>query len=229
MYYTEIQVPQILATYTRSSRVFLNPLFTTGIVLRTIGFSAPYPSNFVSLRFQCGLERANGSTLSTTTSQRLSGYTEYFVVNALLTFDDIPFHCPLRSRYTNVSGADCILIYIDRYAHKHWMIFRRTILYCTNLGPTTGASFQTMRDLLSAAFPSTQVYDLVEFVNEPLRPRSFYPKCFTTGSSLSTLVLWLQDCFLPNRDSQCHPGRPVVQLPQAAAMDSRYFLFALML
>ena len=40
------------------------------------------------------------------------------------------------------------------------------------LGSNTGASFQTMRDLLSAAFPSTQLYyfqRLSTFVNEPFR------------------------------------------------------------
>ena len=43
------------------------------------------------------------------------------------------------------------------------------------LGSNTGASFQTMRDLLSAAFPSTQLYyflRLSTFVNEPFRSKA---------------------------------------------------------
>ena len=42
------------------------------------------------------------------------------------------------------------------------------------LGSNTGASFQTMRDLLSAAFPPTQLYyflSLSVFVNEPFRSK----------------------------------------------------------
>ena len=43
------------------------------------------------------------------------------------------------------------------------------------LGSNTGASFQTMRDLLSAAFPSTQLYyflRLSSFVNKPFRSKA---------------------------------------------------------
>ena len=43
------------------------------------------------------------------------------------------------------------------------------------LGSNTGASFQTIRDLLSAAFPSTQLYyflRLSTFVNEPFRSKA---------------------------------------------------------
>ena len=43
------------------------------------------------------------------------------------------------------------------------------------LGSNTGASFQTMRDLLSAAFPSTQLYyflRLSSFVKEPFRSKA---------------------------------------------------------
>ena len=43
------------------------------------------------------------------------------------------------------------------------------------LGSNTGASFQTMRELLSAAFPSTQLYyflRLSSFVNEPFRSKA---------------------------------------------------------
>ena len=43
------------------------------------------------------------------------------------------------------------------------------------LGSDTGASFDTMRELLSAAFPPTQLYyllRLVEFVNEPFRSKA---------------------------------------------------------
>ena len=43
------------------------------------------------------------------------------------------------------------------------------------LGSNTGTSFQTMRGLLSAAFPSTQLYyflRLSSFVNEPFRSKA---------------------------------------------------------
>ena len=43
------------------------------------------------------------------------------------------------------------------------------------LGSNTGASFQAMRDLLSAAFPPTQLYYFLRlsvFVNEPFRPKA---------------------------------------------------------
>ena len=70
-----------------------------------------------------------------------------------------------------------------------------------------------MRDLLSAAFPSTQVYyflRLVEFVNEPFRskPRSFYPKCFTKGSSQYpplSLIYYFYPSMpkIGNQDSAC--------------------------
>ena len=43
------------------------------------------------------------------------------------------------------------------------------------LGSNTGASFQTMRDLVSAAFPPTQLYyflRLTSFVNEPFRSKA---------------------------------------------------------
>ena len=49
------------------------------------------------------------------------------------------------------------------YSTLHW------------LGSNTGASFQTMRELLSAAFPSTQLYyflQLSTFVNEPFRSKA---------------------------------------------------------
>ena len=48
-----------------------------------------------------------------------------------------------------------------------------SILY--QLGSNTGASFQVMRDLLSAAFPPTQLYYLLRlavFVNEPFRSKA---------------------------------------------------------
>ena len=50
---------------------------------------------------------------------------------------------------------------------------RYSTLY--RLGSNTGASFQAMRELLSAAFPSTQLYyflRLSTFVNEPFRSKA---------------------------------------------------------
>ena len=91
------------------------------------------------------------------------GYREHLVVfrrHSMSSPASHTLHKKFRCRQLRPQALD------DVQAHYN-------LLY--KLGSDTGASFETMRELLSAAFPPTQLYyllRLVEFVNEPFRSKA---------------------------------------------------------
>ena len=101
---------------------------------------------------------------------RKIGFREHFVDfrrHSLSSPTSISLHKRFRRRlHPNLHRQLRLEMLDDIQAHY-------STLY--QLGSNTGASFQTMRGLLSAAFPSTQLYyflRLSSFVNEPFRSKA---------------------------------------------------------
>ena len=152
----------------------LNLRFTIGSGPTVTGFSVQFQlrSNFPSPQF--GSRRANGSTCYVLI-QMLPGFTDFYgrvSVNIWLIFVVIRCPHPLHCLYTSVFRRR---LHPDLHRQlRPEMLDDIQAHYSTlyRLGSNTGASFQTMRDLLSAAFPSPQLYyflRLSTFVNEPFR------------------------------------------------------------
>ena len=99
-----------------------------------------------------------------------ASFANWGILTTLLISVVIPCHHQLHTLYTR-SFADVHhqlrpQALDDVQAHYNQLY---------ELGSDTGASFETMRELLSAAFPPTQLYyllRLVEFVNEPFRSKA---------------------------------------------------------
>ena len=135
-----------------------NPRFTTGSDPILTGFSAPFRlrSNFPFPRF--GSRKASGASGSIS-----------------LIFDVIRCRLPPPSVYTNAFDDDYIRIFNGKYDPTCWMTFKHIYSILYQLGSNTGASFQATRNLLSAAFPPTQLYYFLRlsvFVNEPFRSKA---------------------------------------------------------
>ena len=175
---------------------FWNRRFIIGIDQRTVGFIALFPLKFDDL-IQSGYKRANGSVLTSMPLVYTGSFARLVFASILLTFADMPFGSCIQTlqklfrrrlhpnlhRQLRPEALDDIQA---RYSLLH------------KLGSNTGASFQSMRGLLSAAFPSTQLYyflRLVELVKEPFRSKahtgtaqaapSFADHAYTATSSSS--------------------------------------------
>ena len=153
----------------------LNLLFITGHEPKITGFSALFLLNFDFLLFWFGLRKANGSTphLNAPWLHRLLrkiGFREHLVDfrrHSISSPTSLTLHKRFRRRlHPNLHRQVRPEMMGDIQEHY-------STLY--RLGSSTGASFQTMRELLSAAFPSTQLYYLLRltsFVNELFRSKA---------------------------------------------------------
>ena len=151
--------------------------FTTGSDPTPTGFSVPFRlrSNFPFPRF--GFRKASGNTCYVRISMprlhrllRKIGFREHLVDfwrHSLSSPTSLSLHKRFRRRlHPDLHRQLRPEMLDDIQAHY-------STLY--QLGSNTGASFQTMRDLLSAAFPPTQLYYFLRlsvFVNEPFRSKA---------------------------------------------------------